>query len=200
MIAELQSTLDGDVVRRYGTVADDTRVTRAAAALERNGMTVLRAADAAEAKRIVLGLIPDGSHVHHGASQTLDVSGISDEIDQSSRYEPVRPRIFSMDRQTRADEIRRLSGSLVTASVGGSQLGPYVSGAGRVILVVGTQKIVSDLEEGLRRIDEYAFPLEDARAQAAYGIHSGVSKVLIINREIVPGRITVVFVDEVLGF
>ena len=216
MIAELQSTLDADAVRRYGTMADDTRVRRAAAALERNGITVLRAANAGEAKRIVLGLIPDGSHVHHGASQTLDVSGISDEIDKSGRYEPVRPRMFSMDRHTQADEIRHISaspdvmlgsvhavtesGSLVTASFGGSQLGPYVSGAGRVILVVGTQKIVSDLEEGLRRIDEYAFPLEDARAQAAYGIHSGVSKVLIINREIVPGRITVVFVDEVLGF
>jgi hypothetical protein len=35
---------------------------------------------------------------------------------------------------------------------------------------------------------------------AAYGIHSAVNKVLIINREISPGRITVVFVDEVLGF
>ena len=57
-----------------------------------------------------------------------------------------------------------------------------------------------DLDEGLRRINEYAFPLEDARAQAEYGIHSGVNKVLIINREITPGRITVVFVDEVLGF
>ena len=68
------------------------------------------------------------------------------------------------------------------------------------ILVVGTQKIVSDLEEGLRRINEYAFPLEDARAQAAYGIRSAVNKVLIINREVVPGRIIVVFVDEVLGF
>ena len=183
MIAELQSTIDEDAVRRYGTVADDTRVTRAAAALERNGITVLRAANAGEAKRIVLGLIPDGSHVHHGASQTLDVSGISDEIDKSGRYEPVRPRMFSMDRHTQADEIRHISaspdvmlgsvhavtesGSLVTASFGGSQLGPYVSGAGRVILVVGTQKIVSDLQEGLRRIDEYAFPLEDARAHAA---------------------------------
>jgi len=31
-------------------------------------------------------------------------------------------------------------------------------------------------------------------------VHSGVNKVLIINRELVPGRITVVFVDEVLGF
>jgi hypothetical protein len=84
--------------------------------------------------------------------------------------------------------------------MGGGQLGPYASGAGRVILVVGTQKIVSDLDEGLRRIQEYAFPLEDARAQAAYGVHSGVNKVLIINREINPGRITVVLVDEVLGF
>ena len=59
---------------------------------------------------------------------------------------------------------------------------------------------MADLEEGLRRINEYAFPLEDARAQAAYGIHSAVNKVLIINREIAPGRITVVLVDEVLGF
>ena len=66
--------------------------------------------------------------------------------------------------------------------------------------MVGTQKIVANLEEGLRRIDEYAFPLEDARAQAAYGVHSGVNKVLIINREITPGRLTVVFVDEALGF
>ena len=65
---------------------------------------------------------------------------------------------------------------------------------------MGTQKIVSDVEQGLRRIDEYAFPLEDARAQAAYGVHSGVNKILIINRELTPGRITVVFVDEVLGF
>ena len=65
---------------------------------------------------------------------------------------------------------------------------------------MGTQKIVADLDEALRRIDEYAFPLEDARAQAAYGIHSAVNKVLIINREIVPGRISVVLVDEALGF
>ena len=92
------------------------------------------------------------------------------------------------------------SGALMTASMSGSQLGPYASGAGRVILVVGTQKIVSDLDEGLRRINEYSLPLEDARAQAAYGIRSAVNKVLIINREIVPERITVVLVDEVLGF
>ena len=216
MINELQPDLDRSISRRFGTVADDAQVKRTAAALEANGMSVLLAADAADARRIVLGLIPDGSHVYHGASQTLEVSGITDEIEKSGRYEPLRPRIWSMDRQTQADEIRHLSaspdvmlgsvhavtetGSLLAASMSGSQLGPYVTGAGRVILVVGTQKIVSDLEEGFRRIERYAFPLEDARAQAAYGIHSGVNKVLVINREIIPGRITVVLVDEALGF
>jgi hypothetical protein len=216
MITEVQPELDRALERRFGTPAEDARVQRTTAALEANGFTVLRAADAAEAKRIVLDLIPAGAQVHHGASQTLEVSGITEAIEHSGRYEPLRPRIFSMDRSTQADEIRRLtaapdvmlgsvhavteSGSLLTASMGGSQLGPYASGAGRVILVVGTQKIVSDLEDGLRRIQEYAFPLEDARAQAAYGIHSAVNKVLIINREITPGRITVVFVDEALGF
>jgi LUD domain len=204
------------IKRRFGTVADDARVTRTAAALEANGIRVLRAPDATEAKRIVLDLIADGSQVHSGASQSLEVSGIIDEIEGSSRYDALRPRIWSLDRDTQADEIRRLSaapdvmlgsahavtesGALLAASMSDSQLGPYASGAGRVILVVGTQKIVSDLDEGLRRINEYSLPLEDARAQAAYGIRSAVNKVLIINREIVPERVTVVLVDEALGF
>jgi LUD domain len=215
MISELDPELD-QLSRRWATKADDGRVKRTMAALEVNGITALRAADAAEAKRIVLDLIPHGSQVHHGASQSLELTGIVAEIEGSGHYQALRPRIWSMDRDTQADEIRRLSaapdvmlgsvhavtetGSLFAASMGGSQLGPYASGAGRVILLVGTQKIVADLDEALLRIDEYAFPLEDARAQAAYGIHSAVNKVLIINREFTPGRITVVFVDEVLGF
>src|SRR5713101_2800965 len=144
MITELQPGLDRSMSRHYGTVGDDAGVTRTAASLEANGINVLRAADAEEAKRIVLGLIPDGSEVDHGASQSLEVSGITDEIEKSGRYEPLRPRIWSMDRQTQADEIRRLSsapdvmlgsvhavtetGSLVAASMSGSQLGPYVAG------------------------------------------------------------------------
>jgi hypothetical protein len=216
MIKEVEVDADGSLVRRWGIKADDLRVKRTMTALEANGITVLRAPDAAAAKRIVLGLIPDASAVHQGASQTLDVLGITHEIEKSGRYAALRPRIWSMDRETEAHEIRRLgaapdvmlgsvhavteTGSLLAASMSGSQLGPYASGAGRVIFVVGTQKIVPDLEEGLLRINEYAYRLEDARAQAAYGVHSAVNKVLIINREITPGRITVVLVDEVLGF
>jgi hypothetical protein len=201
---------------QFAVPAEEARVARTAAALEANGITVFRAPNSTEAKRIVLGLIPAGAQVHHGASQSLEASGLAEEIAKSGRYNPLRRRVHGMDRVTQADEIRRLTaspdvmlgsvhavtetGSLVAASVSGSQLGPYASGAGKVILLVGTQKIVRDLEEALRRIDEYAFPLEDARAQAAYGVHSGVNKILIINREWISDRITVVLSDEALGF
>jgi hypothetical protein len=205
-----------DAGNRFGVLADEASIGRAVAALEANGITVLRARDGTEAKRIVLDLIPEGSRFYQGASRTLEETGISAELEASGDHEPLRQQVRSMDRAAQGDEIRRLTaapdvmlgsihavtetGSLLAASMSGSQLAPYVAGAGRVILVVGSQKIVADVEEGLQRIEEYAFPLEDARALEAYGIHSGINKVLIINREIVPGRITVVLVDEVLGF
>jgi LUD domain len=215
MVTEGKASFDSSL-SHYETLADEDRVTRTAVALEENGIGVLRATDGGEARRIALDLIPEGAQVHHGASVSLEASGIVGEIESSGRYDPLKPRIWSMDRETEADVIRHLSaapdvmlgsvhavtegGALVTASASGSQLGPYAAGAGKVILVVGTQKIVADLDEALRRIEEYAYPLEDARAQEAYGVHSGVNKVLIINREWTPGRITVVFVDEPLGF
>jgi YkgG family uncharacterized protein len=215
MVTERTASVDSSL-SRYASPADEERVIRTAAALEENGIGVLRAKDGGEARRIVLDLIADGAQVHHGASVSLEASGIVAELESFGRYDPLKPRIWSMDRETEADEIRRLSaapdvmlgsvhavtegGALVTASASGSQLGPYAAGAGKVILVVGTQKIVSDLDEALRRIEEYAYPLEDARAEAAYGVHSGVNKILIVNREWTPGRTTVVFVDEPLGF
>jgi len=208
--------LERSLTSEFAVPADDARVVRTAAALEGNGISVVRAANVEEAKRIVLDLVPAGAQVHNGASQTLEETGISEEIHNSGRYEAIHPRIWSMDRETQADEIRRLTsspdvmlgsvhavtetGSLIAASASGSQLGPYASGAGKVILVVGTQKIVSDVDEAFRRIYEYVFPLEDARVEAAYGVRSSVNKVLIINKEWIPERITVVLVDEALGF
>jgi L-lactate utilization protein LutC len=201
---------------RWRTPARDEVVTRVAAALEDNGLGVVRAANAVEAKQLVLDMVPDGAQVHSASSKSLELSGIASEIERSGRYEALRPRLWSMDRETEYDELRRLNaapdvmlgsvhavtedGSLVVASATGSQLGAYATGAGMLILLVGTQKIVSDLDEALKRIHRHAFPLEDARAMEAYGSHSGVFKILIINREWIPSRITVVLVDEALGF
>src|SRR6185312_16771255 len=126
------------------------------------------------------------------------------------------PRLYQMDREMQGREMRQLAaapdylvgsahavteeGSLLIASASGSQLGPIVSGAGRVILVIGGQKVVSDLNTGLRRIYEYCFPLEDVRARQAYGVASGVNNLVIINTTIAPGRITAILVNEQLGF
>jgi hypothetical protein len=86
------------------------------------------------------------------------------------------------------------------ASMSGSQIGPGVSGAAKVIYVVGAQKLVAHLNEGFRRIHEYTLPLEDERVMSRYDINSAVNKLLIINREIVPERISLILVKEKLGF
>jgi hypothetical protein len=66
--------------------------------------------------------------------------------------------------------------------------------------VAGTNKIVKDFEEGLRRIEERALPLEDERRMRQVGRHSGIGKILIVRLEAVPGRSTLVVVKEALGF
>ncbi len=96
------------------------------------------------------------------------------------------------------------TGTVMVASNTGSQLPAYAYAAGTVIWVVGTQKIVKDVEEGLRRIHEHVLGLESARARKAYGLpeswSSFPSKILLFNRELQPGRAKIVLVDEVLGF
>ncbi len=91
-------------------------------------------------------------------------------------------------------------GKLVTASNSGSQIGPYAAGAGRLILVIGAQKVVTDLDEAMRRTYDHALPLESERLRAIFGVDSYVSKVLITNRDARAGRTTAILVREALGF
>jgi len=150
------------------------------------------------------------------ASVTLRLSGIDADINASGRYQAVKARALAMDRVAQADEFRRLlaspdvivgsvnavteTGSLVTASASGSQLPGYAGGAARAIWVVGAQKVVPDLSAALRRVDEHALPLENARALKAYGVPSAVNRLLILNAEYQPGRGTVLLLREAIGF
>ena len=92
------------------------------------------------------------------------------------------------------------AGQVLIASNTGSQLGPYASGAGKIIWVVGAQKIVKDLDEGFKRIYEYDLPLEIEHMRQLYNAGTGVNKVLVVNREIRPNRITMIIVKEELGY
>jgi len=78
-------------------------------------------------------------------------------------------------------------GALVAVSALGNQLGSYAAGAGRVILVVGSQKFVPDLETALSRVREVVFPYENDRVREKMGVDTKLEKVLIIYGEWLPG-------------
>jgi hypothetical protein len=217
-VPELPAAASADAApsSEFAEPASDERIAKAAAALERNGIRSLLAATGADARELVRSLLAEDAEVYNNTSQTLEVIGVADDIERSGRYQPLRLRLYRMDREMQKREMRTLAaspdyvvgsvhaltegGSLLIASASGSQLGPLVSGAGRVIVVIGAQKIVRDVATGMRRIYEYCYPLEDARARRAYGMPSGVNNILIVNKVMTAGRVTAIIVKERLGF
>jgi hypothetical protein len=193
---------------------------RTAEALKANGFEVFLVRNGAEAKQKVLEIIPKKSEVLTASSVTVDSIGLSKELNDSGHFDSVKNRMVAMDQKTHGRELRKLgsapdfvvgsvhavteTGSLFIASMSGSQLPGYVFGAGTVVWVVGSQKIVKDREAGHKRIFDYVLPLETDRARKAYGLpESFVSypaKVVEYNREINPTRAKVILVQEALGF
>ena len=198
---------------KYGRLADDSAIARAVESLKRNGISAEVVRDGKEAKERLLKLIPEGAEVMNMTSATLDSIGASKEIAEGPLFDPVRRKLGAPGDKA---EKRRLGaapewavgsvhavtedGKVIVASATGSQLPAYAYGAGNVVWVVGAQKIVRNLEEGLKRVEEYVFPLEDERARKVYGVGSGINKLLILNREVNPGRIRMIIVKEKLGF
>ncbi|MFC8662371.1 nuclear transport factor 2 family protein [Streptomyces sp. NPDC057199] len=200
----------------FAEPASAERLERVAAALRAGGFAAEVLDDTAAARTRIKDLLPDGASVLTGASETLRLSGIDEDINVGGRYDAIRPRVLSIDRATGADEIRRLvagpdfvvnsvaavteTGSLVLASGSGSQLPANAGGAGHAIWIVGAQKVVPDLGTALRRVEEHALPLENARAQAVYGMPSAVNRLLILNAAPRPGRGTVLLLREAIGY
>jgi L-lactate utilization protein LutC len=195
--------------------ADRARLERTAAALADRGFNAQVADSAEHARRLVLEAIPEGSEVHIALSETMREIGITSEIDESGRYDSIRLRLNALDRETQGRERRKLGaapdyivgsahaitddGEVIVGSGSGSQLGAYAYAGGHVILVVGHQKLVRDLDEGLRRVREYSLPREFTRMQGAGFPGSLLAKTLIIHHE-PSSRITVILVPETLGF
>jgi len=141
--------------------------------------------------------------------------GITAEIDESGRYDSLRVRLSALDRVTQDRERRKLGaapdyivgsahavtddGQIVIGSGSGSQLGAYAYAGGHVILVIGHQKLVRDVDEGLRRVREYSLPREFARMQTEGYPGTMLAKTLIIHHE-PSARISVILVPETIGF
>jgi hypothetical protein len=199
----------------FAAPASESELESLADRLRERNFEVVIVDSASQAKAAVMERIPAGSQVHSGKSKTLEDAGVFEELMASDRYDFIRRRTLKMDRRTQGDEIRKLSsapdimlgsvqavteaGQLLFASASGSQIGPLGSGAGKLILVIGSQKIVPDLDSALRRIREHVMPYEDARLREQIGLGTKLTRVLIIEQDYAPGRTTIVLVRNPIG-
>lgn len=197
------------------TAATDARLQALAARLRKRNYDVVLVDDGVAAREAVLATIPEGSQVHWGKSKTLEDIGVIEALLTSGAYDVVRSRLSQMDRQTQARQMRQLAaapdymmgsvqalteaGQLVVASASGYQIGPYAAGADQLILVVGSQKLVPDLEAALKRITEHVQPYEDKRLREQMGVGTALCRILILERDFAPGRTTIVLVRESVG-
>jgi hypothetical protein len=195
--------------------ASETSLQQVADRIRERNIEVLIVDNGEEARKIVLERLPKGAEVHSGKSKTLQDTGIFDAIQDPDHYNALRHQFLKMDRKTQANEIRKLvaapdfmlgsvqaiteDGILVVASATASQIGPYANTAGKVILVVGSQKIVPDLDTAFRRIREHVLPWEDTQVRKAANIRTFVGKILLIEREWNSGRMTIILVREPIG-
>ncbi len=203
-------------MKDWSILASSESIEKAVEALIVNGINALVVENGQEAKKKVLELLPQDAEVMNMSSVTIDTLGLPKDINESGKYDSVKNKLSKMDRKTQGMEMQKLGaapeyavgsvhavtedGKVIIASNTGSQLSANAYAASHVIWVVGTQKIVKNVDQGIKRIYEYVLPLESERMQKAYGVGSFVSKLLIINKEIRPNRLTLILVKEKLGF
>jgi len=185
--------------------------------------------NAAAALAYLVARIPAGATVMNGGSDTLERIGFLDAL-ASGRYEWPRPRITAIGDREERTRLRRqattadwlvggvnavtMEGEIVNVDGSGNRLAGYAFGAGKVILVAGVNKIVPDLAAALDRIRNTAAVRECRKLElatpcaltghcdndACRGPERQCGKILIIENEKIAGRITLVLVDEPLGF
>ena len=202
---------------KWSQLASKESIETTIAVLKSHNVEAILVENGEAAKKKVLEMLPEGAEVMTMSSTTLQQIGLVEEIENSPKYDVVKKKLSAMDRATQSREMQRIGaapewaigsvhavtedGHAMIASNTGSQLSAYAYGAGHVIWVVGTQKIVKNIDEGMKRIFEHSLPLESERTHKAYGVPgSAVNKVLLVNNEVQSQRITMILVNKVLGF
>ncbi|SNZ15621.1 Uncharacterised ACR, YkgG family COG1556 [Natronoarchaeum philippinense] len=207
--AEIDATLD--------QLPSDETVEETVANLEANGFEVVVVDDADEALDAVQSEIPAGASVMNGHSTTLEEIGFVEYLGEGDHeWESLPDEIWSIDDDAERQAARResqtadyflgginaisQSGELVAADRSGSRIGAYPFAASNVVIVSGVNKIVPTLSDALDRLEDVAYPLENERAQEAYGVDSAIAKQLIFRQELEEGRTTLVLVRDQLGY
>lgn len=202
---------------KWNKIPSDEKVANTILAMQQRGIKVMHVKNSQNALDILKTIIPQGAEVMDGASVTLFEIGYRDFLDSGkSGWKSIRAAVQSENDNKKRRELRRKSmttqyfisgvnaiaqtGELVACDTGGSRVGAWHFAAGRLILVCGINKIVPTLDDALRRVREYAYPLENIRAIKKYGESSQLGKWVILAYEEEEGRVTLILVDESLGY
>lgn len=202
--------------------------------LKKNQMSVEYVDAKEEVVPRILELIPAGSTVSTGGSRSLDEAGVTDLL-KSGRYtyiDRMEPGLTPEQRhkatqQGNAADYYLCSSNAVTEAgelynVDGNsnRVAAIAFGPKKVIMVVGVNKIVPDLDAAIKRVKTIAAPLNTKRLNCdtycrATGVCMGVDGVmtdgchgpgriccnyLISAQQRIPNRIHVILVGESLGF
>ncbi|MFO7962720.1 MAG: lactate utilization protein [Desulfobacterales bacterium] len=220
------------------TLADDlfwkTRLDNLKIRLEKNNFDVYLAEDRHEAKEIVLQVIllkSGAKRISMGDSLTAVSTGIFESIKQQPElefldtFEPgisfadalkLRRKALLVDLFITGTNAVTQKGQLVNLDMVGNRVGAITFGPTHVVIIVGRNKIVSDLDAAMQRIRDYAAPVNAIRHHQEHpeldppctktSVCSNCSSPMricntwtITEKSFPPGRIKIVLINEDLG-
>ena len=193
--------------------------------MERRQMEAYYCPDRVSAVQKVLDLMPAGSSVAWGGSVTLTESGLRDALNPDTytvikREEAKTPEeirqvyseICGCDYFLMSTNAITIDGELVNIDGRGTRVAFLCYGPQNVIVLAGMNKVVADVDSGLKRVQNIAAPPNALRlnmktpcaltGRCANCLEpvSFCSQIVVTRRSHVPQRIKVVLVGEALGY
>ncbi|MDI6600694.1 MAG: lactate utilization protein [Thermoanaerobacteraceae bacterium] len=155
----------------------NARVGRTIKNLKDNGFNAIYAQDAKEAKDILLNMIEPGMTVGVGGSITVRSLGIVDELKSRGNTvfdhwekgltpeEVLKIRYFQLSSDVFISSTNAITetGALINIDSAGNRVASMIFGPKKVIIVAGANKIVENIEEGMKRAQNVAAPLNSIR-------------------------------------
>lgn len=193
--------------------------------LERNGMDGYYCETSADAITLVRQLVPEGSSISWGGTETFKETGAKDALeagnyrmlDRSAAETPEEARDiylqhFASDAFFMSSNAITLNGELVNIDGNSNRLACLLYGPRQVIVLVGMNKVVTDIDAGLKRVRTMACPPNATRLHTNTPCeHSGACaechaegcmccNVVVTRHSRAKGRIKVILIAENLGF
>ncbi len=155
----------------------EERISRTMAALEKNNMKAYFVETRSELHEIVRELVKNDRLITAGGSVTLEESGVKQllmtefpgiYLDRSEgktpeEVEDILHKAFVSDTFFASSNAVTEDGELYNVDGRGNRVSAMIYGPAQVVLVVGVNKIVKDMDEAVCRVEQVAAPLNTKR-------------------------------------